>query len=153
MTGDGDGIKVSIEAFDLQQAKELAGALEESGAEDVRVTGGGEGILFIPAVVGAVIAVTALADLIERWRRNHMCREIIEVRKDGSTANRKDCDFHDGKIISISPEGMQVEVHDVPDGVDVTKVIESALKSGGEAVKAAAEAVGAKATDPKPAGG
>ena len=147
----GDGISVTIEPASLPQARELAGQLEERGAENVRTTGGGQGILFVPVIVGAVIGVVALADLIERWRRNHMCREIIEVRKDGSVVNRKDCEFRDGRIIAISPEGMQVEVHDVPDGVDVTKVVESALKSGTDAVKAAAEAIGAKVTGPAPA--
>ena len=37
------------------------------------------------------------------------------------------------------------------DGIDVTKIVEAAIESGADAVKAAAEAVGAKASDPKPA--
>lgn len=148
-----DQLQVSIEASDSSEAREVEALLVSYGAENVRTTGeGARGVVFIPIIVGAVIGVTALVDLYERWRKNTMCQEIIEVRKDGSTVIKRDCSIKDGRIIVISPEGMKVEIHDVPDGVDVNKIVEAALKSGADAVKAAAEAVGAKADGPSSAG-
>jgi hypothetical protein len=140
----------------VDQVSELEGArqdLEEAGATKVHVPDdGGQDILPILVVIGVIAGITALADLVMRIRAKTSCQEIIDAR-DGKVKISKNCDFKDGKIIVISGDDQKVEVHDVPDGFDVTKVVEAALKGGADAVKAAAEAAGAKATDPKPAAG
>jgi hypothetical protein len=84
-----------------------------------------------------------------RWRKGHMCQEIIDAREK-PLKREKDCSIRDGRIIVIASDKQKVEIHDVPDSFDLTKVIEAAIKSGGEAVKAAAEAAGGKATQPRP---
>ena len=134
---------------------ELAGAhedLEAAGATEVHVPDeGGQDILPILAVVGVIAGVVALADLIDRIRKRSSCQEIVDARGD-EVKITKNCDFRDGRIIVISADQQKVEIHDVPDGLDLTKVVEAALKGGADAVKAAAEAAGAKSTDPQPAG-
>jgi hypothetical protein len=143
-------VSLSIEAEGADAAREAKEAFEHTGVSDFTTTGEGqEGVLPILIVVGAVLAVTAAIDVIERWRKGHMCQQLIDAR--GETVKlSKDCSMKNGRIIVVSKDGQKVEIDDVPDGVDIGKIVEAALSSGADAVKSAAEAIGAKAGDPKP---
>jgi hypothetical protein len=144
-------IKVEFVVPDSEGAREAEELLKGAGAGEVKTTGEGqEGILPILIVVGAIAAVAAAADAIERWRKGNMCQQTIDARKEKLVVS-KDCSFKNGRIIVISPDDLKVEIHDVPDGIDISKVLTAALSSGADAVKAAAEAAGAKAGDPQPA--
>jgi poly(3-hydroxybutyrate) depolymerase len=146
-----EDVRIEIVVDDPGEAQRLEQALTAGGASDVTTTRKGEpGIAPILIIVGAVAGVTALADLVMRWRKAHMCQEVIDARGDAVKVS-KDCSIRDGRIIVVSKDGQQVEIHDVPDGIDVTKIVEAAIKSGADAVKAAAAAAGAKASDPQPA--
>jgi hypothetical protein len=146
-----DQIRISIEVDDSDEAREVEETLKAAGASDVETTGEGEeGILPIAIIVGAIAAVAAIADAIERWRKNHMCQETIDARNNAVKIS-KDCSIKDGRIIVISSDNQKVEIHDVPDGFDIGKTVEAALKSGADAVKAVADAAGAKTGDPEPA--
>jgi hypothetical protein len=153
MSATQDAIKVKVVVADSDEARAVERVLADSGASEIETSHEGEkGILPIVIIVGAIAGVTALADLVMRLRDKTRCQEVIDARG-AEVKITKNCDFKDGRIIVISADSQQVDIHDVPDGIDVTKIVEAALKSGAEAVKAAAEAVGASASTPKPAGG
>lgn len=136
---------------DSKEAREVEQFLADAGASEINTTGEDElGIAPILIIVGAIAGVTAVADLVRRWIDKTRCQQLIDARGDEIKVT-KNCDIKDGRIIVVSADDQKVEIHDVPDGIDVTKILEAALKSGADAVKAAAEAAGAKATDPKPA--
>jgi hypothetical protein len=146
-----DQFQVSIEVDDSAEAREVEQALAQAGATEVETSGEGiEGALPIAIVVGAIATVAAVADLAERIRRRFMCQQIIDTR-DNQVRVSRDCDIRDGRIIVISADDQKVEIHDVPDGLDVTEVLKAALTAGADAVKAVAEKAGATATNPKPA--
>lgn len=147
-----DQVRVRIAVDGPAEAGEVERALESRGASQIETTRQGDekGILPILIIVGAIAGVTAVADLIMRIRDKTRCQELIDARGNEIKVT-KNCDFKDGRIIVVSADGQKVEIHDVPDGIDVTKIVEAALTSGADAVKAAAEAAGAKASAPKPA--
>lgn len=149
-----DPIKVSIQVSNSEEAREVEALLKEAGAAEVHTTGEGEqGILPIIIAVIGIAAGAALADAIRRWRESHMCQEIIDARDPkGDVVIKQNCDIKDGRIIVLTSDDQKVEIHEVPDGIDINKIVEAAIKSGADAVKAAADAVGAKADDPKPVG-
>jgi hypothetical protein len=146
-------VSVEIRVEDADQARELEQLLQDAGAQEVetREADPGEvrGLAFIPIIIGAVIGVTALVDVYLRWRRNHMCQEIIDVRKEDKPVITKNCEIKDGRIIVLLPEG-KIEIHEVPDGVNVGDVIKAAINAGAEAAKAVAEKLGVKVEGPKP---
>jgi hypothetical protein len=145
-------IRFELQVADSSEAREVEAALEQAGGQSIETTGEGRpGIAPLIIVVGAIAAVTAAADLFMRIRAKHMCQQIIDARNDKVKVT-KNCDFRDGRIIVISSDDQKVEIHDVPDGLDVGKLMEAALKSGADAVKAVADAAGAKTDDPTPAG-
>jgi hypothetical protein len=148
-----EGVRVRIVVDDSSEARDVESVLEESGASHIHTSGEGfenKGIVPILIIVGAIAGVAAVADLVMRIRAKTQCQEVIDARQ-AEIKVTKNCDFRDGRIVVISADSQKVEIHDVPDGLDVTKVLEAALKGGADAVKAAAEAAGAKASDPKPA--
>jgi len=154
MTGTAqEQIRFQIQVTDAKEAREVEAALEQAGGQEIETTGedGRPGFAPLLIIVGAVLAVTAVADLIIRVRKNHGCQQIIDARGNEVKVT-KDCDFRNGRIIVISSDDQKVEIHDVPDGLDVGKLVEAALKSGADAVKAVADAAGAKSDDPVPAG-
>jgi hypothetical protein len=148
-----DEISLRIQVDDEADAKEVEQHLHDVGAADVKREGGGEGILpIVMIVVAVVVGVAALADLIQRIRKQHMCQEILDCRgKDVHV--KKNCDRKDGSIIVISKDNQKVEITNIPDALDLTDITKAALTAGADAVKVAAEAGGAKATDPAPADG
>ena len=97
-----------------------------------------------------IAGVGALADFISSQIARRQCQEIVDARGDEVKVS-KNCDFHDGRILVIAKDGLKVDIHDVPANVNITAVLQAALKEGGSAVKAAAEAAGAKADEPQPA--
>lgn len=144
-------VSFSIEAEGTDDARDAKEAFEQTGISDFDTVGEGqEGVLPILIVVGAVLAVTAAIDVIERWRKGNMCQQLIDARGEELVVS-KDCSMKNGRIIVVSKDEQKVEIHDVPDGVDIGKIVEAALSSGADAVKSAAKAIGAKAGDPQPA--
>jgi hypothetical protein len=103
-----------------------------------------------PHPVGTGAGPTAVADLVIRWRKAHLWQEIIDARGDKMRVS-KDSSIKDGRIIVVSADDQKVEIHDVSGGIDVTRVREAALKSGADAVEAAADAAGRKGSSPHPA--
>jgi hypothetical protein len=146
-----DMLKVEIKVDELPELDEVHDDLVAVGATDIEVPPEGQTVLPLLVIVGAIAGAVALADLIMRLRAKTSCQEIIDARGE-SVKISKNCDFKDGRIVVISSDAQKVEIHDVPDGIDVTKIVEAALAGGAEAVKAAAEAAGARATEPQPAG-
>jgi hypothetical protein len=145
-------VSVAIMVDDVDKAHELERLLLSEGAQDVQVSKSDskvEGLAFIPIIVGAVIGVSALVDVYVRWRKNHMCQEIIDARDKGKPEITVNCDIKDGRIIVLLPEG-KIEIHEVPDGVNIADLLQTALSAGAEAVKTAAEKIGAKVDGPKP---
>jgi hypothetical protein len=144
-------VSISIEARGADSAREAEEAFEQTGISDFDTVGEGqEGVLPILIIVGAVLAVSAAIDVIERWRKGHMCQQLIDARGEKLIVS-KDCSMKNGRIIVVSKDDQKVEIHDVPEGVDIGKIVEAALDSGADAVKSAAAAIGAKARDPRPA--
>jgi hypothetical protein len=145
----GGRIWIEVGAESQEEAgttEEMLRAVGATGIEQSPVAGV---LPLIPIFIGGVVGVTAISDLVNRWRQNHMCQQILEATKDGVKMT-KDCSMRNGKIIVVVSDQRRVEIHDVPDGFDATKVVEALLRSDADAVKAAAETAGAKATDPKP---
>jgi hypothetical protein len=134
------------------EARAVADVLEDAGASEVQTVGGQErhGIAPILILVSTGAGPTAVADLVIRWRKAHLWQEIIDARGDKMRVS-KDSSIKDGRIIVVSADDQKVEIHDVSGGIDVTRVREAALKSGADAVKAAADAAGRKASSPQPA--
>jgi hypothetical protein len=117
--------------------EELKGELAEAGASDIEAPEFKAGFAIIPVAIAAVLAVSALGDLIMRIRAKRQCRQIIDARGD-EVKTKVDCDIKDGRIVVIARSGDEVEIADVPDGVDIAKVIEAAMAGGGDDVKKAA---------------
>jgi len=141
-------VDITFKVDDAEEARKVELDLREAGAEEIHSNAGDEGILPILIVVGAIAVVTAAADAIERWRKGHQCQQLIDARGDNIVVS-KDCTMKNGRIIVVASDNLKVEISDVPDGLDIGKVLEAALSSGADAVKAAAEAAGAKAGDPQ----
>jgi hypothetical protein len=126
----GESIAVEVFVDSEEHASEVESSLQEAGAIDIgRLEQ--HGILpIIGIVVGAVIAVTAAADLVSRILKRRECQEIIDVSS-GSLKISENCKRKDGSITVITKEGIEVEITNVPDGIDVTKIAESAISGGG----------------------
>jgi hypothetical protein len=117
-----------------EMADEISDALAEAGATDVDITRPRAGIDPITITVIAVLAVSAIGDLIMRIRAKRQCRQIIDARN-GEVKTKMDCDIKDGRIIIVASDGDKVEIADVPDGVDLGKIIETAKTGGADKVK------------------
>ena len=120
-----------------EMVDEISGALAEAGATDVDISQPKAGFDPITITVVAVLAVSAIGDLIMRIRAKRKCRQIIDARN-GEVKTKLECAIKDGRIIVITSQGDKVEIVDVPDGVDLGKIIEAAKTGGAEMVKAAA---------------
>lgn len=143
-------VTVEVEADDAEEARRVEEDLERAGAQEIHSNAGEEGVLPILIIVGAIAAVTSAADVIERWRQGHQCQQLIDARGEKVEIS-KDCSIKNGKIIVVSSDDRRVEIHDVPSGLDIGKLLEAALSSGADAVKAVADSAGAKTSDPQPA--
>jgi hypothetical protein len=146
------GVKVRMRFGEREEAQEARALFKDVGARRVKARdiGGARGVGDFPAyVVVGVMGLTALTDLYERCRRNRMCREYIYVRE-GVLSVERDCSVRDGRIIVIWPiENQRVEIHEVPPGIDITRIAEAVVTSGADAVKAIAEAGGARVEGPR----
>jgi hypothetical protein len=145
-------VSVEIRVANADEARELEELLRSEGAQQVQLREPGkevQGLAFIPIVIGAVIGASALVDIYLRWRKNHMCQQIIDARKEGTPIITVNCEVKDGRIIVLLPEG-KVEIHEVPDGVNIADLLKAALSGGVDALKAAAEKVHAKVVGPIP---
>jgi hypothetical protein len=132
-------------------AAEIKQELTEAGAQDVRDVDDRRGLLpIIGAVVAAVIGVSALAELIMRWRDKHRCQQLIDARA-GEIKQSVNCDIRDGRIIVVTGDNSKVEIVDAPKGIDLTEVLKAAMSGSADAVKKAAEDGGAQVEGPKPA--
>jgi hypothetical protein len=152
MSAGSEGIRIEVFVDDSKEARAVADVLEDAGASEVQTVGGQErhGIAPILIPVGTGACLMAVAGLVIRWRRAHLCQEIIDARGDKVRVS-KDSSIKDGRIIVVTADDQKLEIHDVPGSIDVTRVREAALKSGAHAVKAAADAAGRKASSPHPA--
>ncbi len=145
-------IRVSVGVYERSEAREARVIMAGFAAEDLKLRDlrGGRGLADVPSfAVAGVVAANAVADLWSRIRKNRMCREIIYVGKDGEISINRDCSVKDGRIIIFwNGPYARVEIHDVPPGIDITRIAETIVKSGADAVKAAAEALGAVVDGP-----
>jgi hypothetical protein len=148
--GTQDQIPVSVFVDEDDSAPEVRQQLEQAGAQIVAEEPHEEGILPI-VIIGAVLGVGALIQFVETWRINHMCQEILDCSGD-KLEIRRNCGRKDGSIIAITKGDMKVEIHDVPKDIDLTDVVKAALGGDANAVQSAAEAAGAKASNPQPSG-
>jgi hypothetical protein len=117
--------------------EEMRGELAKAGATDIEAPEPKAGFAIIPVTIAAVLAVSALADIVMRIRAKRQCRQIIDARGD-EVKTKLDCDVKDGRIVVIASSGDEIEIADVRDGVDIAKVIEAAMAGGGDEVKKAA---------------
>jgi hypothetical protein len=120
-----------------EMVDEISSALAEAGATDVDISQPQAGFDPITITVIAVLAVSAIGDVVMRIRAKRQCRQIIDARN-GEVKTKLECAIKDGRIIVIAGDGDKVEIADVPDGVDLGKVIEAAKTGGAAKVKEAA---------------
>jgi hypothetical protein len=136
-------IAFDIRLGDEALADEIQRWLEDQEAEGIRRREE-HGILpILPIVIGAVIAAGGLATLVMFIRAKTRCQVLIDAR--GKTIHKEiDCKIRDGRLIILTKDGEKVEVVEAPEILDLTEITKAALTAGAEAVKAAAEAAGAK---------
>jgi hypothetical protein len=147
-----DKVKVWVRGADLEEAREVRDLMKELGVRRPRLGTDGDGARALADVtscfVAGAVTLTTLTELWHNIRRNRRCREYVYVSEVGLTISR-DCTIKDGRILVFWNEPDQrVEIHDVPSAIDITQIAETVVKSGADAVKAAAEALGAKVDGP-----
>lgn len=116
---------------------EVRDALVAANASDVEISQPKAGFDPITITVVGILAVSAIGDLVMRIRAKRQCRQIVDARDD-EVKTKLDCAVKDGRIIVITRAGDKVEIVDVPDGLDLGKVIEAAKTGGAAEVKKAA---------------
>jgi hypothetical protein len=80
-----------------------------------------------------------------------MCQEIVDLST-GKLVTKKNCEQKDGSIVVITKGDLKVDIHDAPKDFDLSGVISAAIGGDAGAVQKAADAAGAKASDPQPSG-
>lgn len=142
----GQEVRFELRLDNPEMADELKGFLEEQGASDVveeRMLGILPGLGIV--IVG-VIAAAGIAQVANYVHRTWGCQQTIDARHN-PVKQTIDCKVRNGTVVTISENGT-VALTDVPDLIDITEVIKAALSTGknvAEAVKKAAEDLGAKA--------
>lgn len=144
-----DAFDLEIEVSDPALAADIEAWLKKN---DIEATPPPEGILpVIPIVIAAVIGVAGLARLIFYIRDKTRCQVIIDARSD-TVRHQVDCSIRDGKIVVLTKDGEKVDIQGAPEILDVTEIARAAVSGSADAVKKAADAVGAIVrTEPVPA--
>lgn len=145
-------VRVRIQVDDEHEAREIAAVLRVAGATRVGRLRHEGSLPVVGTVVMADAPVDTLAAVAQRWRAAHGCRETLDCR-DGAVRLTKDSSRQDGSIVVVAADRRLVYVTDVPAAIDLTALATAALHEGADAVRRAAEAAGATASEPQPVGG
>ncbi len=138
-----DQINLEIELSDQQVADDVQQWLKDN---KIKYEPPPHAIVpIIPIVIGAALGAAAIAALVEYIRRTHACQQTIDARRT-PVVTKTDCSVRNGRVIVITKDNQKVEIHDVPQIFDFTKVAKAALSGAADAVKKAAELAGAKTT-------
>jgi len=97
----------------------------------------------ISITIAAVIGISAISELILRWKAKRGCQQIVDARQD-QIKTEMNCKVKDGRIIVLTRSGEEVEIVEAPQGIDLTEVLKAAASGGAAEVKKAADAAGAK---------
>jgi hypothetical protein len=102
------------------------------------------GILPIaPIVLAATVALPLLSALVMWVRSKTRCQVIVDARGE-KVVSDVDCRVRDGRVIVLTAGDTKVQLTDIPELFDMTKVVSAALLGDASAVKAAATDAGAK---------
>jgi hypothetical protein len=136
-------VRFELRLGDADLADELEGWLAESGASSLKRREEYGILPVLPIVIGAVVALTAVANLVMWIRSRTGCQVLIDARAE-KIRKEVDCSIRDGRIIVVARDDVKVEIIEAPDILDMNKVLSAAISSGGEAVKALAQQSGAQ---------
>jgi len=136
-------VQFELRLADDQLANELEQWLTEYGVDNLSRREEFGVLPLLPIVVGAFIGLAGLASLVMWIRSKTACQVLIDVR--GKKIQKEiDCSIRDGRIILVTKGNVKVQLVEIPQLLDMEKVLTAAISANAEAVKSVAEAAGAR---------
>jgi hypothetical protein len=115
---------VSIEVeFEFRNGdpRELTTLLQDASASDIEEVSEDGLLPLLGVVIAAVIAISALSNVIVRLMRIWSCGIIVDART-STIHTKKDCDLPRGTVLVFTTDGTQHQLHE-PTETDVAKLI------------------------------
>jgi hypothetical protein len=107
--------------FEDEDPAALQALLRDEDASDVQLVTEQALLPFVGVAVVAIIAATALTNVLTRIVRLWSCGSVVDVRT-ATVQVIKNCDLPRGVIIVVTPDGVRHELHE-PMEVDLTRVL------------------------------